>query len=165
MEEWKYIEGFGDKYQVSNFGRVRSISYRRTKRCKMLKLTKNFNYLGVHLRRNGNGRAYFVHRLVAAAFLENPDKKPYVNHKNGDKYDNRAENLEWVTPSENCIHRLYELEVLNFPCPPKPVICVETGEKFVSISMAAKIKKIDQGSLSKAVNKNKIAGGFHWKLL
>lgn len=165
MEKWKNIEGFGNKYQISNFGRVKATNYRRTKQCKIMKLSKSRDYLGVHLAKDGKGKAYFVHRLVANAFVKNPDNKPYVNHKNGNKHDNCATNLEWVTPSENCVHRLYELKVLNFPNWPKPVICVETGEKFASINIAAKSKKLDQGSISKAVDKDKTVGGFHWKLL
>lgn len=167
MEQWKDIEGFDGKYQVSNFGRIRTTNYHRTKQCKMMKLSKNFDYLGVRLTKNGKGRTFFVHRLVASAFIENPEKKPYVNHKNGDKYDNQSKNLEWVTPSENCVHRLYDLKILNFPCPPKPIMCIETGEKFASINLAAKKNGLDQGSISKAVNNNttKTVGGFHWKLL
>lgn len=167
MEQWKDVEGFDGKYQVSNLGRVRATNYHRTEQCKMMKLFKNFDYLGVRLTKNGKGKTFFVHRLVASAFIENPEKKPYVNHKNGDKHDNQSKNLEWVTPSENCVHRLYDLKILNFPCPPKPIMCVETGEKFASINLAAKKSGLDQGSISKAVNSNtaKTVGGFHWKLL
>lgn len=165
MEAWKDIKGFENKYQVSSLGRVRAVNYRRTKQCSVMKPAKSFNYLSIHLTKNGKRKVYFIHRLVATAFIGNPNNKPYVNHKNGNKYDNRAINLEWVTPSENCAHRLYDLKILNLPHPPKPIICIETGEEFVSINMAAKNKKLDQGSISKALNKNKTVGGFHWRFL
>lgn len=63
-----------------------------------------WNYRWVKIRRAGKQHTTFIHRMVAKAFVPNPDNKPQVNHKNGNKLDNRAENLEWVTPSENKQH-------------------------------------------------------------
>lgn len=64
----------------------------------------NKGYFEVNLYSDGVGKSFLVHRLVALAFIENPEKKPFVNHKNGIKTDNRADNLEWVTISENTKH-------------------------------------------------------------
>ena len=71
---------------------------------KFVRPQSNGRYLKVTLYVGGKGKKYFVHRLVASAFIDNPLNKPDINHKNGIKTDNRASNLEWVTPSGNQIH-------------------------------------------------------------
>lgn len=100
-EHWKEIEGFPD-YQVSDQGRVKSLKFGRER---ILKLrTTGYGYLDIKLWSEGKYERKLIHRLVIEAFLENPDNKPECNHKNGIKTDNRLENLEWVTHSENMSH-------------------------------------------------------------
>lgn len=103
---WLDIAEYEGLYQVSNCGRVKSLPRNGTiKEERMLKprVSKN-GYLYVHLR-NGNISKYVkIHRLVAEAFIPNPDNKPQVNHINGNKLDNTVDNLEWVTASENTMH-------------------------------------------------------------
>ena len=97
-EIWKNIDGF-PKYQVSTLGNVMNIEQN-----KKLNPTKKGGYYLVDLRNEGERKSYRVHRLVAGAFLENPDNKSDVNHKDKNKLNNCLLNLEWNTRKENMIH-------------------------------------------------------------
>ena len=106
QEIWKDVVGYEDIYQVSNFGRIKRVA--KAKGAipgHILKLQCNRNgYLVVHLNWRNNRKAFEVHCLVAQAFLCCPSSNHQVNHKNGVRTDNRVENLEWVTRSENALH-------------------------------------------------------------
>lgn len=96
-EIWKPIVGYEGLYEVSNKGRIRSLPFKYSQ-CKILKLVPRENgYLFLTLSKNRVQKAHSVHRLVAMAFIPNPEKKPTVNHKNEIRTDNRVENLEWAT--------------------------------------------------------------------
>ena len=100
MEQWKPIEGFEGVYEVSSWGNIRNAKEEH------LKVYKNFKgYLRVDLFKNGKRFHKRVNRLVAEAFIPNPDNLPQVNHKDGNKENNSFTNLEWVTDEENKAHR------------------------------------------------------------
>ena len=104
-EIWRDVEGYGGKYQVSNLARVRSLYRGKTKLLKPD--TIHTGYLRVTLCKDGKTKYPFVHRLVAQAFIPNPDNKPQVNHIDGDKTNNYVSNLEWVTAAENIHHGFF----------------------------------------------------------
>ena len=119
MEEWRAIDGYEGLFEVSNLGNVRSIDKhdRNGRFWEGKTLSKNVvssGYLRVVLCANNNSKHVYVHRLVADAFIPNPDSKPQVNHKDGNKQNNIVETLEWVTHGENIKH---SFDVLGRPRP------------------------------------------------
>lgn len=121
--------------------------------------TSDKGYKTVLIRDNGRERTVFVHRLVALAFVPNPDNKPQVNHKDGNKTNNRPENLEWVTLAENMSHRSKVLKSY----PKRAVVCIDRGIEFESVSEASEIMGISRASITEcAKGKRKTAGGHRW---
>lgn len=118
MEQWKDVIGYKGIYQVSDEGRIRSCDrvvyispckrypngHEKKLSGRILKAWDSRGYKHVNLHKDGVSKQVQVHRIVASAFVANTDNKPQVNHINGDKADNRAVNLEWVTQKENTIH-------------------------------------------------------------
>lgn len=104
MEQWKFIEGYDNRYEISNFGRLRS----RVGNIKILTFQKTSKgYIRYCLTKDHIQKKFAAHRLVAQAFMPNSDKLAEVHHINGNRSDNNVENLEWVSKESNMKRRLF----------------------------------------------------------
>lgn len=157
MEKWVILSEPYNSYAVSDLGEIKNI---KTGRILSQHLRPNDGYLQVTLWNNGKGKSFPVHRLVALNFLDNTDNKRDVNHKNGIKTDNRLENLEFVTPSENNYHAVH-MKLVN-AIPVKIIDLIDNKEyKFDSISQAASYFNIDKRALARALKrKNQVYSHF-----
>lgn len=161
-EEWRDIADFEGLYQVSNFGRIKSLSRQRIGRGVgfrttpqgILKPIKVGAYLGVSLCNCSKPQKRYVHRVVAEAFLPKVEGKNEINHKDGNKHNNYLSNLEWCNRSENGKHAF--VMGLHKPVTPKnkKKVCLidTTGNKVVfdSIAEAAKHLGVCESSISRA---------------
>lgn len=154
LEQWKAVCGF-DRYEVSNFGKVRNITSGKVLRpCK-----GNNGYNSVVLSSDQqSAKRKSVHRIVAEAFLPNLANLPQVNHKDGNKTNNCVENLEWCTRSENQQHRRNILKKGL-----RPVVCIETQQHYESVKLAAKQNKSHIPNIVRACQNGSTASGLHWK--
>ena len=111
IEEWRPIAEFDGEYEVSNLGRVRSMKKYRGQTGRIMPQTQQPSgrngerrYFAVMLWHNNKAYCRKAHRLVAEAFIPNPDNLPQINHKDGNRANNQVSNLEWCTAKENTIH-------------------------------------------------------------
>lgn len=181
MEEvWKDIKGYEGYYQISNTGRVKSLKRiilksdgrRQFVIEKILKPWGNKDrYSQVSLKINKKRFCPLIHRLVAEAFIPNPDNKKEVNHKHGIKKDNRVSQLEWNTPSENQKHAFkkgLQINATGFDNPrSKTILVIKNGYRqiFGSMGEAARVLNIKKTGISNCIKGNKKThGGYKFSL-
>lgn len=164
-ETWKDIKGYEGFYKISNYGNVMSLPRNGTvKHSRILKQnTDKCGYKYVNLQKLGKSKTEKVHRLVANNFIPNTQNKREVNHKDGNKANNRVDNLEWVTTSENQLHSIYALDHSR-----KQIVQYTIDGKAIkvwkSLAKAAKALKICGSDISRCCNGIRAtAGGYKWR--
>lgn len=168
QEIWKDISGYEGIYQVSNFGRVKSLERHNVNSVRQLRIVKEkylkvfynlFDYRIVSLYCKSKGaKTHTIHRLVAEAFIPNPENKAQINHINGIRNDNRIENLEWVTPSENTKHSYDYLRRnlksrIDLSLDSKQINSVIEGEVWESVVGYVGIYEVSNFGRVKSVNR------------
>ena len=180
MEIWKDVKNYEGYYQVSNYGRVRSIDRIEKQKHysgvmstyihkgKLLKLRKyKNNYMYAYLNKNGSQKKYLVHRLVATAFLENENNYKYINHKDNNPNNNNVDNLEWCTQKYN-IQYAYD-NGTKTPPNMKSVRQLKDNKtiaEYNSLTEAQRETGVCWTNISKCCRKLRShAGGYQWEYI
>jgi hypothetical protein len=176
MNEWIDIKGYEGLYKINRQGQIKRLKgYQASEERILTPIDNGRGYLGVGLCKNGKKKRFYIHRLMAETFILNPEKKEQVNHLNGVKSDNRLENLEWATRSENQRH-MYE--VLGYKgantgrfgalcAKSKAVVQMDLNgvilNTFTAVMEAQRCTGISESNIRSCIyKKHKHAGGFKW---
>ena len=178
MEEiWKPIKGYEQYYEVSNLGRIKSLARNVYWKNRANRINSRYDeekiivpdvmkngYIRIKFRVNGDVKQKTVHRVVAEAFIPNPENKPCINHKDGDRKNNKVENLEWCTYSENNLHEWRVLCKKSYNA--KKVRCIDLNLVFDSVSDGAKYMGSCKQSLFNALYKRDgVFKGLKWEFI
>lgn len=176
MRYGKTLNGWEGIYQVSNTGKIRRLFKNKTRELKGV--IKKGGYKSVLLKANGKYKCELIHRLVAKAFIPNPNDLPQVNHKDENKLNNNIDNLEWCTAKYNSNYgtkneRLSKTKTNN-TYNMKPIRCIETGMVYPTLHEAGRQTGINVQNISmcckgivyserKGFTQRHTAGGYHWE--
>ena len=151
------------KYAVSNKGHIMNI-----RSGKIIKTTVNSSgYESVQLSEYGKRKRFLIHRLIAFVFILNPELKPYVNHKDGNKLNNTVENLEWCTAKENEKHaRLTKLKDQNKPVKAISILNPEDIQIYESLSECSRSMDINKGTIHRVLKgKRNATHGYYFEYI
>lgn len=178
MEEWKNIEGYEGLYQISNYGRVKSLS-RKVWQFNKYVITQEFimknknskdGYKRIILCKDGKYKTFLVHRLVAKHFLNNINNLPYINHKDENKDNNSVDNLEYCTAKYNCNYGNHNINLINSIKRKKKTLQYDLNgnliKEWISASSASKGTGISKCNIIACCNNKehyKTAGGYVWR--
>lgn len=168
-ELWKDIPNYEGLYQVSNLGRVKSFRKSTKYHCKNEYILKpniaSHGYAEVTFYKNTIRHKFLIHRLVASAFVPNPDNLPQINHKDENRTNNTADNLEWCTAEYNNAYgtaRIRSIDTKSIP-----IEQVTFDGKIIAVyrstRIAAEILGINKGTLKSAINKHYQFKGYYWQ--
>lgn len=162
MENWRPVVGYEGLYEVSDLGNVRSLKSGRWRNEQRILIPwKVCGYLRVQLTKDRIRKHIFVHRLVAEAFVPNPNNLETVNHRDEDKTNNSASNLEWMTRADNTAYSQPQLAARQVQQLDKQGNLLAV---FPSAKEAQRVTEIAQSSICRCCNgKRKFAGGFKWR--
>ena len=171
METFVKVKGWEHTYEISNLGRIKCLNYLHHKG--KIHITYGIKcsngYLKYELKNNNTKKVFLIHRLVALHFIENIENKPCVNHKNGLKYDNNVQNLEWCSYKENNNHAVRN-GLTKFTYKKFVGINLSNNEKvyFDNTQDAAKFTNGNRSNIHKCLNKQNnrvVAYGYKWHYL
>ena len=173
QEEWRDVVGYEGLYQVSNIGLVKSMQTWRGTRERILKEKRADNgYCLVEIYKSKERKTHLIHRIVAEAFIPNPDNKPEIDHIDGTRDNNKIDNLRWCTRKENHNFPIYRKRRSNVMIgrtgksngKSRAVVCIDTSVVYFGTREAQRMTGVNQGSISAVCRgKLKTAGGFRWQ--
>lgn len=168
-EIWKDIPNYEGLYQISNLGRVKSFrqssKFHKASEYILKSALANNGYCQVTLYNNTRKKKFLVHRLVAEAFIPNPNNYPFINHKDENPSNNEADNLEWCTARYNNAYGTARVRIIDAKS--RPIEQLTLDGKVIAVyrstRIASELLGINRGTLKSAIIKGSQCNGYLWK--